>query len=226
MTRCEDGLAAGARGHGGQGVPPTPLPASRAVPKSSWDTNTLLSRQMWKRQKMYCCSEQPRKHQANTRRHVGSLPAAMLFQSPSCSGVAVTRSHRRHVGEEGCLSAIRHRPAPTARRRAPFANRGSKRAPRMHPTHPPPWVRSLANRFTERGGGDGWASTDPLSCHHVSSPSCTPYLPWLPHALQGRYKEQNKHTLTRPSSIRSSASDEKKLCNYLTKDYQSCMKPE
>lgn len=97
-------------------VPPTLSPASRdfsqAVTKSSWDINTLSGRQMWERQKMYCCSEQPGKHQATTTQRIGSLPAAMLFQTLSCRGVAVTRGHLGHV--EAQLSSVQHCPAPAA----------------------------------------------------------------------------------------------------------------
>lgn len=136
-------------------VPPKPLPASwdssRAVPKSSRDINALPGRQMWERQKTSRCSERPGKHQANTTRRVGSLPAARLFQSPSRSGVCGDPVAGRN--------SARLRPAsPRTPSPAPGSVCGENRVP--PPGEPPSWVRAFRQVVLPRDAeGDGRTSS-------------------------------------------------------------------
>lgn len=146
---------------------------------------------------------------ANSLENVRQTPASTLapfpqqcyFSPQAAAGLqwpGASRDTRVRKGASA-LSGIFLHPQPCAGLHSQTETASVHRA--CTPRTPHSWVCSLANSFTERHGGDGWASTKSLSCPHISLPSCISYPCWLPHALQGRYKEQNRSTLTRPSSI-------------------------
>lgn len=121
------------------------------------------------------------------------------------------------------LGSVRHLPAPPAPRRAPFAEKTActpGRTPFLGACSP-------ASRFTERRGGgrpDQLLNRSPAVTSRYPRASLTRGGFLAPCETDIRKKIKARSPDLLPSS--SSASDEKKLCNYLTKDYQSYMKPE
>lgn len=139
------------------------------------------------KKKCIAASEERGKHQGN----------ACTRWLPARSDAILVAELQRGRGELGRPGTGMGAQLPSA---SPAATTGSI-CEHRHPTHPQSWLRSLAIHFTERHGGAGRASAEPLSCHHISLPSRITDPRWLPHALQGTFRGQNKNTLTRLASI-------------------------